>query len=231
MGLIFSAGGQVFDRTTGTWEGVNQGVVGGADNYSHLDGKVWRDANGITGVQISTPVASNGGNGGSGSASPQVTNGVTSGPAGGSGPGSARVTNGGSEAGGSGAGSLAVGTSVWWDKVGEASAVPGSLVLTSALPPLQPVMKGDNTAIQIGGRPFMPAPGTSDASEIENMLGDGDNPLEAAWWFKQAAFISHAGYNLQLWANDPATQAWAAEFDQGVMGTFGDVGRGLTWQR
>lgn len=152
---------------------------------------------------------------------------VTSGPGGSA--GQVAVSTDGPRAGGSGAGSqLAFGQSgVWWDKAGKASAVPGSFVLSGALPPLQPVMKGDNTAIQIGGWQFKPHPRTSDASEIENMLGDGDNPFEAAWWFKQAAALTHADYNLKLWADDPATKQWAADFDAGAA----EVWRGITWQK
>lgn len=198
-----SAGGHVYDRTTGTWVGETQGSFGdGIDHARSGDrSRVIHDANGPVGVQFAPtgptqqPAAGHSGSGagGSGAAAGGVqTDGLGSA---GSGPGSAAVTTAGPGSGGTGAGSAFAG-SVWWDVAGKAPEVPGSFVSVSDLPPLVPIMKGSNSALMIGGAVFMPDPGTSDAGEIEELLGDGDNPTEIAWYVKQLAGLHHLNNNM-----------------------------------
>lgn len=174
---IISPGGQVYDRTTGSWAGANQTTVGNglSEKSRDLELKVWRDAEGITGLQLLKPTTGSGG----GKA--------------GSGPGNAGASAGGAGAGGTGPGAPGY---VWWEEVGQESPLKGSRVSVSNLPMLEPVMKGENTPFMIGGVVFVPHPGTSNAEEIEELLGDGDSPLEVAWYFKQAAALSHVGHNL-----------------------------------
>lgn len=110
--LITSSGGHVYDRTTGTWEGATQGSVGdGKDHGIQGPGKVWHDANGISGIEVFRPAAQSGGSdrGGSGPGAAQVTsNGTSATVAAGSGPGAPAVKQGGSAAGGAGPGSSMV---------------------------------------------------------------------------------------------------------------------------
>lgn len=103
-----------------------------------------------------------------------------------------------------------------WVRANNTIGVEAHQVHVSDLPMLQPVLEPTNTALVIGGRPFVPHPGTSNAAEIEDLMGDGDNPMEAAWWMKQAANLTHIDHNVKLWANDPATQQWAKEFDEWI---------------
>lgn len=63
-----AAGGQVYDRTTGTWLGETKGSIGDGKNH-HQGGttKVWTDANGVVGVQqLTTPVLQKAGSAGTG---------------------------------------------------------------------------------------------------------------------------------------------------------------------
>lgn len=173
-----AAGGQVYDRTTGTWEGATQGSFGdGKDRGAGLNTKVWRDANGITGVEVIGPRsdtrASGNGGGGSGSA--------RAGQSGGAGPGSPGVVTGSKGAAGGGAGASMV-------------TIGGPVSGISA--PLKSKLKPENTSFMSGGRPFVPHPGFSDAEEIEALMGDGDSPLEVAWYYKQYAALSHTGWDL-----------------------------------
>lgn len=124
----------------------------------------------------------------------------TSSQGGGTGAGSAGV-QAGPQGGGSRSGSqLAIGhgQGFWWEEAGQASVPAGSWVETAELPMLQPVAKGTNTALMLWGKPFVPHPGTSDAEEIEALMGEGDHPTEIAWWFKQAANVAHVTHNVGL---------------------------------
>lgn len=116
----------------------------------------------------------------------------------GTGPGVEQASTG--KSGGAGSGSKFViggDRGVWWEKVGDAYAGPakGAFVKVTALPALAPVMKRENTALMLGGEAFMPDPGTSNAAEIEDLLGDGDTPLDLAWYVKQYAAFQHLMYN------------------------------------
>lgn len=174
--LIMSAGGHVYDHTTGTWQGSTQGSFGDGKNHGYQgDGKVWRDANGITGIQLLGTQGSSD-RGGSGPASAQVAANATSANPAGSGPGAASVNQGAKGAGGAGAGT-------------------GSAMVTIGVP-LKSKMKDENTAFMSGGRPFVPHPGFSNAEEIEELMGDGDSPMEIAWYYKQYAAASHVGWDL-----------------------------------
>src|SRR5690606_33776000 len=94
-----SAGGQGYDRTTGTWVGENQGSVGDGVDRSAEAGrvKIWHGTDGPVGVQVAKTTAPTPG----GVARPQVTTGKGGG---GAGPGSPAA--GGN--GGTGPGSAAV---------------------------------------------------------------------------------------------------------------------------
>lgn len=96
--FTISAGGQVYDRTSGSWVGANQGSVGdGVDRSASSDEvKVWRDANGIVGLEQlggSSPA-------GSGPAARRV------GASASTGPGNAGVSSGKGAGAGPGAGPL-----------------------------------------------------------------------------------------------------------------------------
>lgn len=150
---------------------------------------------------------------------PGAASASTQGGSGGSGAGSGRVTTNGPASGGAGAGSrltLGMPTDLWWEEAGELSVPAGTKVSTSKLPDLEAVLKGTNTAIMIGGVPFVPHPGTSNAEEIEALMGEGDSPLEPAWYMKWGANLTHIDHNIKLWANDPATRQWAEDFDRAV---------------
>lgn len=84
-----------------------------------------------------------------------------------------------------------------WSNAPSATGVgPSAPVVVSDLGPLTPTLETKNTQLLIGGVAIFPNPGTSDASEIENMMGEGDTPLEPAFWVKQAAAASHISYNM-----------------------------------
>lgn len=93
MVTVIAAGGQVYDRTTGTWVGETQGSVGdGVDRSVDASRvKIWHGTDGPVGVQLLTPTPG-------GVANPGVS---TGGGGGGVGPGSAAVAT---EKGGGGAG-------------------------------------------------------------------------------------------------------------------------------
>lgn len=137
------------------------------------------------------------------------------GVAAGTGPGKTAVNPGG---GGSGPGSGGTGMlgQLVWVKANKTIGVEAHEVHMSDLPMLRAVLEPTNTSLMIGGKPFIPHPGTSNAQEIEDLMGDGDNPLELSWWMKQTANAAHIQHNLQLWANDPATQQWAKDFDEAI---------------
>lgn len=96
MVTVIAAGGQVYDRATGTWVGETQGSVGDGVDRSVEAGrvKIWHGTDGPVGVQFVTPTPG-------GVANPHVATGKGGG---GTGPGSAAVGGGG----GTGPGSAAV---------------------------------------------------------------------------------------------------------------------------
>lgn len=148
--LITSSGGHVYDRTTGTWEGATQGSFGdGKDHGIQGPGKVWHDANGISGVQLINPQGSSD-RAGSGPASAQVAGKATGGDYG-TGVGVGTVKTGAPNSAGKGAGS--------------------SMVVMGG--PLKNSMKDKNTSVMMGGyveaNPFF-----SDADEYTARYGEGE---------------------------------------------------------
>lgn len=93
--LVISQGGQVYDRTTGTWAGENTGNIGDDRSAPGREGRAIHDANGLVGIQLAPPVNRPGagrvqtgpGGGGSGPGSAAVASRPGQSPAG-SGPGS-----------------------------------------------------------------------------------------------------------------------------------------------
>lgn len=158
MGLLYrgndiAAGGQVYDRTTGTWQGETKGSFGDGINHGYSDSgydtKVWRDAEGITGVQLIHPQG-NSDRAGSGAASSQVASNATS-DNGGTGVGVGTVKTSGPGSAGKGAGS--------------------SMVVMGG--PLKNSMKDKNTSLMVGG--YVEAnPMFSDADEYTARWGEGE---------------------------------------------------------
>lgn len=151
-GKNVAGGGQVYDRTTGTWEGSTKGSVGDGKNH-HQGGetKVWRDANGIVGVErVGNQVLQKAQTGGSGSLRVS-TPGKPAAGAGGRGAGSHMVSTGG---GGSG---------------------PGSAVVTSGGHfgnKLKTKLQDDNTSLLVGGIYIEAPPGFSNADQWEELMGE-----------------------------------------------------------
>lgn len=179
MASNISPGGQVYDRTTGTWVGENQGSIGDGINRSASGNgsRVWHDANGVVGVQFATPahaalavakeplpvpvpvrqVAA-----------PAVQ---TAPSGGGAGPGSPAVTTGGPAGAGVGPGA---GGAVTWEPAPSVGGVPGSLVEQVGLPPLEQKANPNVTQLMVGGDWWHANPWFSDAEEYATRYGEGE---------------------------------------------------------
>lgn len=186
-----AAGGQVYDRTTGTWEGATQGSFGdGKDRGAGLETKIWRDADGIVGVQVLSDASK-----------PQSTT---------SGPGNAGAANGPVQTTGPGAIGAAVG-----GKLGTAGPgnVSGGL---AALPQgkLKEVMKPDVTSLKLGGNWWHANPWWSDADEWEGRYAE---PGE--WLGGVAVLLADTAYNTWRLGNEgigPAIGTGVYRAEQGI---------------
>lgn len=165
-----AAGGQVYDRTTGTWEGRTKGSLGDGKNH-HQGGetKVWRDANGIVGVErVGNQVLQKAQTAGSGSER-VTTPGASPKGAGGTGAGSHMVTIGGPAAGGAGPGSLGV----------------------SGGGKLKPYMNPEVTEVMVGGDWWKSNPWFSDAQEWTTRYGEGEVAETIFFLITSGADIAH----------------------------------------
>lgn len=140
----YSPGGQVYDRTTGTWAGENQGNLGDDRSSPGRGTFVIHDANGPVGVHLAP--------------ARQVAAGaVETVPGGaGSGPGAAAV---GAVVPGVGA----AGTRGGGTGPGSSGAVTG---------PLQPKLKPTHTQLLLGGTGWNHDPDWSDTAEWEERYGE-----------------------------------------------------------
>lgn len=164
-----SAGGHVYDRTTGTWVGETRGSFG--DGKDHGGGgraaTVIHDANGPVGVMFAPAYSA--GQGGAPSPTQQPAVGAVAPAGGGSGPAAKVVNTDGPGSGGAGPG--VPGVLIWTEVSGKAPEIPGSFVHAADLPPLLPVHKGSNTALSVG-MPWVPNPWFSDADQWEQRMGE-----------------------------------------------------------
>lgn len=167
-----SSGGHVYDRTTGSWAGETQGSAGdGVDrSIAASEVKIWRDANGITGYDVKTPQATQ---------APQAPQGAGAGAA----PVAATAGAGAPPAAG--------------QAVGAAGATmgPGSAGVVTTGIRLTPKMKKTGSQLVYGGKAVVPHPGFSDMDEVEQRLGDGDSPLDPAWYYKWSTWAADTYHN------------------------------------
>lgn len=195
-----SPGGQIYDRTTGTWVGENVGTVGdGRGDERVATGRgslVWHNADGPVGIQLA-PVQQ------------VAASSVATGPGGGgSGPGSAAVVTA-PHGGGSGPGSPGV---LQWQEAERIAGVPASLVHQFGLPPMEQALNPNVTQVSVGGTWWHSNPWFSDAEEYATRYGEGELAETAFFLTNVGADFAYNAYRfgnayVSPWVNTSAAHA------------------------
>lgn len=159
-----SPGGQVYDRTTGTWAGDNQGTVGGGYTGDGVgrSSLVIFDANGPVGVQFASRSLPDG-------------------------PGAGLTSNGVKQAG-----AASVAASVSGPAAPAVAATPGAAKKggwPGKFPALTAKVKDENTSLVIGGVYIEAPPGFSNVDQWEELLGEPGEFLGAP--FVLGGLIGH----------------------------------------
>lgn len=101
----------------------------------------------------------------------------------------------------------------WVPAPNAAPVGPAAPVVVGNLPALKPVLKPENTTVLIGGTPFVPDSGTSDAAEIEQLMGEAEFP-SVAWVMTQLAALNHVNNNMPTLDLNVFGDAPANEFER-----------------
>lgn len=158
----YSPGGQVYDRTTGTWAGENTRSVGEDMSSPGRGTFVIHDANGPVGVHLA--------------GRPRMPDG----------PGAGVTSNGVRQSG-----SPSIGASVTGPGApAVASSTGGGALAATAGIKLKPKMQPTFTQLSVGGSPIVHHPGWSDAGEAEERYGDGDSMFSPTFVYQWGVAIA-----------------------------------------